>query len=239
MRHTLVILLGLGLALVAQSAQAADKPPVIIELFTSQGCSSCPPADAFLADLTTRTDVLPLAFHVDYWDYIGWKDTLGDPAFTARQRRYSAALKGRGVYTPQMIVNGRTEGVGSRRSEINAKIDAARGAGLPVTLKLTGNVLTIASDKDMKLNEAAALLLIRYTPSENVRIKRGENAGRTISYKNIVRDIIPLGEWNGAATSYTLPPLGADASDASDAYVALLQSANPGPVLGALIVRTP
>tara|TARA_R110000868_G_scaffold37785_6_gene133231 strand:+ start:62 stop:763 length:702 start_codon:yes stop_codon:yes gene_type:complete len=233
MRHALITLFGLGLALAAQPAQAVGKPPVIVELFTSQGCSSCPPADAFLADLAQRTDVLPLAFHVDYWDYIGWKDTLGDPAFTARQRHYSAAFKNRGVYTPQMIINGLSEGVGSRRGEINAKINAAQKTGLPVTLTRAGDILTVASDKDTKLDKAAALILIRYTPSENVTIKRGENSGRTISYKNIVRDIIPLGKWDGTATTYTLPPLGADA------YVALLQSANPGPVLGALIVKTP
>src|SRR5262245_56361084 len=119
----------------AVGALAQDKAPVVVELFTSEGCSSCPPADAFLGELAQRPDVVPLAFHVDYWDYIGWKDPYANPAFTQRQHDYKAALGLHMVYTPQMIVDGRTDVVGSERGSVEAAIGKA-GVGPKLAISI-------------------------------------------------------------------------------------------------------
>ncbi len=224
---------------------AADKPatrPVVVEYFTSQGCSSCPPADAFLRDdLAKRSDVLALAFHVDYWDDLGWKDTFSQHAFTKRQYAYKRALSRRGegegrtgVYTPQMVVDGRFATVGSNRNTVNAYIKTAQGtlANVPITLTHNGGEtgLTIAASKDAAT--PATLLLVNYLQTAPVAITRGENSGRTITYVNIVRDIQPIAHWDGEAVSLTLPKAKGEGT-----YVALLQTDHMGSILGALQIK--
>lgn len=212
----------------------AKASPVIVEYFTSQGCSSCPPADVYAAELSKRSDVLPLAYHVDYWDYIGWKDTLGSPAFTARQRSYSDALNLRGVYTPQMVVDGRLEGVGSHRSEINAMIETrqknAEQVALSVDERDGHRTLRLAASRQSQ-GSPATVWLVSYTKSTNVTISRGENRGRTITYVNAVSGIQKLGTWTGKALKIDLPQKSGDENHGS---VALLQTSGNGPIIGSL-----
>ncbi len=184
---------------------AADRLSVI-ELFTSQGCSSCPPADKLLGELADRKDVLALSLPVDYWDYIGWKDTLAEPAFSARQRAYAHARGDRAVYTPQAVVNGLVHRVGSDRSAIDQAIrqtDAARPS-VEIEAAMKGDRI-VARVGAGEPHGAASVLLVVFDPTKTVAIKRGENAGRTITYHNVVRKIVRLGRWTGKAESFTAP----------------------------------
>lgn len=217
--------------LLAQMAFAGDAAarPIVVELFTSEGCASCPPADAYLGDLAKRADVLALSFHVDYWDTRGWKDKLGDHAFTTRQQTYNAAMKLRGVYTPQMIIDGAAEGVGARRAEIGAKI-AAREASLsavPMEVARVGDTLKLKIAAGEKPASPATIWLLRYVKTEPVAIQRGENAGRIINYVNVVREMRSIGLWDGREMETPLPEL------AHGHYAVLLQTGGTGPMLGA------
>jgi hypothetical protein len=224
-------------ALLTGSQAKADAPrPVVVELFTSQGCSSCPPADAYLRELAKRGDVLALSLHVDYWDNLGWKDTLGSPAFTTRQMEYKTAMKLHGVYTPQIIIDGVSEGIGSRSRDIDTKI-RARAASLvdvPMDARRDGNMLRLEIGAGAKPAAPAIIWLVRYTKEESVRISRGENSGTTIAYANVVRDMHGLGTWTGAAMNVALPKLD------GGSYAVLLQTGEAGPILGAArISRSP
>ena len=192
----------------------------VVELFTSQGCSSCPPADKILGDFSDRNGVITLAWHVDYWDYLGWKDTFSSSSFTKRQRNYSNTLGTSSVYTPQIIVNGSTV---AENSSFNSSISSAL-AGLPVAVsakasagKLTVNVASGAG--------AANLYIVTYTESKIVKIGRGENGGRDIVYRHAVSGIKNIGKWNGSAMSVTVP--------AGGNCAVLLQRPGPGAILGA------
>ena len=210
-------------------ASVAAARPLVVELFTSEGCASCPPADAYLRELAKRADVLALSFHVDYWDNPGWKDTLGQHAFTTRQQAYNAMMKLRGVYTPQMVIDGAGEGVGSRRAEIAAKI-AAREASLrtvPMDVTHTGDTLKLKIAAGEKPASPATIWLLRYVKTEPVAIRRGENAGKTITYVNVVHDMRPIGLWDGREMEVPLPKL------AHGHYTALLQTGRTGAMLGA------
>lgn len=220
--------LSLLLAQMALAGTAAARP-LVVELFTSEGCASCPPADAYLRELAKRADVLALSFHVDYWDTPGWKDTLGDHAFTTRQQAYNAAMKLRGVYTPQMVIDGAAEGVGSRRAEISAKIAAreASSSTVPMDVTRTGDTLKLKIAAGEKPASPATIWLLRYVKIEPVTIRRGENAGKMITYVNVVRDMRPIGLWDGREMEMPLPTLG------SGHYAALLQTGKTGPMLGA------
>lgn len=229
MRMTFPTLLLFGA--VAASAQPvpggsrAETVPVVVELFQSQGCSSCPPAAAVLNELAGRSDVIALNFAVTYWDYLGWKDSFAKPAFTERQRDYASA-GGRGnVSTPQMIVNGRTALVGSRRGEVDAAI-ARAGSPVGPTLRLNGNAVEVGMARRTK---AATLWLVRFDPRAiAVPIRAGENGGRTIIHRNIVRQLTALGSWNGQAVRFVLPKeTGALRS------VLILQAGRGGPVIAA------
>lgn len=210
----------------AADTLAAQKPPVVVELFQSQGCSSCPPADAVLNDLAARPDVIALNFSVTYWDYLGWKDSFAQASFTRRQWDYAKA-GGRGnVATPQMIVNGRTELLGSRRGEVDATIARASLPANAPTLRRNGNTVEIGAGKSATL---ATLWLVRYDPRAiAVPIRAGENGGRTIIHKNIVRQLTALGNWNGQAVRFALPGEAAPLQT-----VVILQAANGGPVIAA------
>lgn len=214
----------------------AKATPVIVEYFTSQGCSSCPPADVYAAELSKRSDVLPLAYHVDYWDYIGWKDTLGSPVFTARQRSYSDALNLRGVYTPQMVVDGRLESVGSHRSEINAMIETRQKSAeqIAMTVDDRDGLRTLRLPASGQKPAPATIWLVSYAKSTKVTILRGENRGRTITYVNAVHDIQTLGTWTGNAMTINLPDTVRDTNHGS---VALLQTNGNGPIIGAVLLN--
>ncbi len=200
----LQLLAGLAGLIVSGSAVAADaEHPTVVELFQSQGCSSCPPANAVLNAIADRPDVLALSFAVTYWDYLGWKDKFAHPAFTARQWEYSQASGRSNVSTPQMIVNGRGGLIGHRRQEAEAAIKRFdRGASGPSILTGNGTV-SIGSGRT---GQPANVWLIRYDPRQHqVPIRAGENGGRTLPHKNIVREVHLLGKWKGAAASFAVP----------------------------------
>jgi len=202
-RPFLAMAFALGLA---QTALA--EPKAVVELFTSQGCSSCPPADAHLAELAKRDDVVALSLHVDYWDYLGWKDTFGRAQHTERQYAY-AKVRGDGkVYTPQMVVNGHEGLVGSDREAVE-EVLARSDLPLDVSISRNGGALDIV----VQPGEAApayhlpevTVRLIVFEPAASVTIERGENAGRTATYRNVVRSIRPIGMWKGERLEISLP----------------------------------
>ncbi len=212
----------------------------VVELFTSQGCSSCPPADELLAKLAGRDDVLAISLPVDYWDYIGWKDTLASPRNTARQRAYAVSLGFNQVFTPQAVVNGQAYAVGSNETEVE-KAMAVGKAGLaerrvPVIFEATGDMLRIATGAvpaGVEFRHATIWLVVMQRSAE-VEIKRGENAGRSMTYTNVVHEMIPIGVWDPdspanvtiAASSYLFE---ADRDD----IAAIVQEGDAGPIIGA------
>lgn len=217
-------------------AQTGNHGPVVVELFTSQGCSSCPPADAFLAGLADRDDVIALALHVDYWDYIGWPDNFGSAAFTARQKAYALTNGTRSVYTPQMVVEGRAFFAGPRPMEVVNAILDAREEVEPAVLNLgrTGDELSVALAPRPQATKAtpADVYLVRYKPEETVSIERGENAGKTFAYHNIVTEWQTLAAWDGSA------PLSLTAKVSGDQpIVVIVQAGNNGPILTAGILH--
>jgi hypothetical protein len=217
----------LSMVLMSGAARGADPAhPVVVELFQSQGCSSCPPANANVMAIADRPDVLALSFGVTYWDSLGWKDTFASPRFTARQWDYAHGLGHANVFTPQVVVNGRRDGVGVDRNELLRLIASGdRGDGGPV-LTVRGGVLKISAAP----RRIADIWLVRYDPRiVQVPIKRGENSGRTLPHKNIVRELTRLGQWSGAAETLTLPP---QANPALRTAI-LVQSAGGGPILAA------
>ncbi len=212
-----------GLALSAAApgmAMAADRAhPAVIELFQSQGCSSCPPANANVIALADRPDVLALSFQVTYWDDLGWKDTFGSPQYTARQWDYARAFKHSQVYTPQVVVNGRADVVGARKGEIEQTLAKAdRGQGGPDVAVADGKVAVGAGAG------SGQVWLVRYDANiVQVPIKRGENGGKTLPHKNVVRELVKLGAWSGKAQTYALP-----AGGRADLKTAILVQAGEG-----------
>lgn len=220
-------------AIVAFSSPAWADSPVVVELFTSQGCSSCPPADAMLHELAARDDVIALALHVDYWDYIGWKDKFAKAEYSNRQRKYAILGERRSVYTPQMIVNGVTDVVGARPMKLSEAISfhAANASPMSVVLERNGNRLKIAA-KANGSKGPFVVQMVRYTPRSEVRITRGENAGKTFSYANVAHDWKIVGEWNGTQ------PLSMTADlDADEPVVIIVQKDKFGPILAAARLR--
>lgn len=204
---------------------AAENGPVVVELFTSQGCSSCPPADGFLTDLARgRSDVLPLAFHVSYWDSLGWKDPFALAAANARQRAYTRTLGDDEVYTPEMVVNGVTGFVGSDRPRGLAEIAHATPQAVPVRLTRDAGGLTIDIPKGAG---HADVLLVGYDHQHQTPVGRGENTGRTLTESNIVRSIASVGTWVGSpVTLHAAVPAG-------EAVAVLLQT-DTGAIIGAV-----
>jgi hypothetical protein len=214
-------------------AAAPTTSPVVVELFTSQGCSSCPPADALLGELAGRPGVLALAFHVQYWDSLGWRDPFGLPESAARQSRYAALLSHSGSFTPQAIVAGAQSEVGSNRPAITAAIAAApatahAGVSLQAAVE-DGNVVVHLAAQNV--GRSVDVVAVSYLAKAVTHVGRGENGGRALTEFNIVRSIQTLGSWNGAAAVYKVPlaSLPADAT----ALALLVQNANQGAILGA------
>lgn len=186
----------------ASAAAPAATRPVLLELFTSQGCSSCPPADALLRELAARPEVLALGFHVDYWDYLGWADPFASPQFTARQHRYAQQQSWQ-VYTPQLVIDGQQALVGSRRAAAEDGIGAARQSQRTAAASIVRDGAAVRFDVGKVDDETAAgeVWLISFDAERSTAIARGENAGRRIVYPNVVRSIRKLGDWKNAALS--------------------------------------
>lgn len=219
------------------AASAAAERPIVVELFTSQGCSSCPPADALLRELATHDDVLALTLPVNIWDYLGWRDTLATSAFTERQRNYVAHLGGRSVYTPQMVIDGVTDAVGSRVGHVTRAIELRRemkSNDVPIRFSHDNNTVTITVGADASGKEAT-LWLIRYVKATPVTIERGENAGETITYANVVREMTPIGMWKGGVITLNLPTSSLIAQG-YDGCAAILQENGDGAILGAAVL---
>jgi hypothetical protein len=217
------------LALPLRSALAADAAhPTVVELFQSQGCSSCPPAAANVSAVSNRPDVLALSFAVDYWDRLGWKDTFSKHAWTERQYAYARAFARDGVYTPQVVVNGRLEGDGLEPGELQGLMSRGdRGGGGP-NVGFSGAAVTVGAGAAPA--GGADVWLARYIPGTvEVAIARGENAGHTLPYKDVVREMILIGHWHGQAETFPVSSGG----EAGLAEAAIVQGAGCGPVLAA------
>lgn len=190
------LLVSLGFVALLSPAVAAERP-VVVELFTSQGCSSCPPADAYLIELSKgRRDVLPLAFHVTYWDQLGWKDPFSLPSATERQSQYGRRFGG-GSYTPQIVVDGAAGMVGSHRSAVASAIERAKRESVTaaaVSVTRNGKLVSIEVGSG---SGNGRVLLIGFDREHTTPIGRGENGGRTLTEANIVRSIRPVGQWSG------------------------------------------
>jgi hypothetical protein len=204
-------------------------PPIVVELFTSQGCSSCPAADVVLGELKGRPDVLPLSFHITYWDRLGWPDTFGLEASTERQRTYAAMLDNGGLYTPQMVIGGRVDVVGSQRRRVREAID------LLATHRQPGLAIAI-EDSLLKLgagpSDEATIWLFGVDRTHDVWIHRGENRGRVIRYHNVVREVTKLGDWSGEALELALP-LERLAGEGRDGAAVVVQHPRTGEILAA------
>lgn len=177
----------------------AQDNPVVVELFTSQGCSSCPPADALLQDLAQRDGVIALALHVDYWDYIGWEDSFASPAFTERQHLYARAAGERMVYTPQFIIGGVDRSVGADTMALMDLIAGHADRPAPVMLEVRASESGFSLEAESVEPGAMVVQLVRYDPEETVEILSGENRGRTLTYSNVVRDWDVIARWDGLA----------------------------------------
>ncbi len=221
-------------ALTVTLTGGAASADTVVELYTSQGCSSCPPADAMLAELAGRSDVIPLALHVDYWDYLGWKDDLASPAFTRRQKAFAEAAGSATVYTPQMVIGGVDHVIGSRPMQVMDRVQAHNATADPVevTLSRSGDRLQINATARGNAGRNAVVQIVRYVPSVTRDIRRGENAGKTITYVNTVTSWQVAGQWNPAN------PLSMQAQiTGTQPVVVIVQDGTSGPILGAARLR--
>jgi hypothetical protein len=219
---------------------AKAGPRAVVELFTSQGCSSCPAADKLLSELQSDPAFLPLSLAIDYWDYLGWKDTLAIPGHTIRQRGYSQMRGDREIYTPQAVINGVAQAIGSDRGGIESAVAQSYTTAAPLSVPIN---VTVAGERVViKLparDEAAGseIWLCPITASVSVGIGRGENRGRTITYTNVVRRWIKLGNWDGKSETFTVP-VDAIKVDTIDSVAVILQNGSPtqpGAILGAAL----
>jgi hypothetical protein len=226
----------------AVPSRAAVEPKAVVELFTSQGCSSCPNADAVLGRLAKRDDIIALSLSVDYWDYLGWKDTLASPKFSERQRAYGKARGDGAIYTPQMVVNGLIHVNGSDEGQIGRLIEKTGK-----TLSASRVPIRLSQDKDKLVVEAGAappgttpkeatLWLAVIAKDVTVPIARGENKGRTVTYNNVVRELIPIGMWNGKPMTVQLERH-SFMRPGTDRCAVLLQQGHAGPIVGAALLR--
>ncbi|HVY52653.1 MAG TPA: DUF1223 domain-containing protein [Devosia sp.] len=222
----------------AAAAEVRDHPRAVLELFTSQGCSSCPSADARLGDLGKSPDLITLAYHVDYWDYIGWTDTFGAKANSDLQRSYAQSWGSSRIYTPELVINGRQGVVGSREKDVTDAMSQA-GLDLPVELKLGDKMLevTVGPRSD---GASAMVWLVTFRDHAQVSIERGENAGRTMDYTQIVTGRQMLGMWdsaNGTRLKLPLSELTANGANGAAILVQTDKDGLPGEILGAASVQ--
>jgi len=239
---TLRPLFGAALGIVTLAALASPagaetmrgRAKAVVELFTSQGCAQCPPADALLTGLAEEGDVVALAYHVDYWDYVGWEDTFGDEDYSDRQRAYAKSWGSSRIYTPQMVVNGAKGVVGSRRNEVHG---ALAGASLPLQVGIArdGDMLKVTIPPDTTFGDAV-VWMVTYLDRADVTIEKGENAGKSMVYTQVVTGRQALGMWEsttGADLKLPLPELLSEDSTGIAVIVQQERSGLPGPILGA------
>ena len=237
----LVGLLTFTTSLALTSASALAKSPVVVELFTSQGCSSCLKADDLMGEVADRPGILVLTYAVDYWDYLGWRDTFAKEDYSARQRAYMKRMSGREVYTPQIVVNGTSETAAIHADKVDPLIlRAGRAKGLPSPVLRQRSDTRISVGAGRYPKGGAEVWLVRFDPTDQaVEIKRGENRGKTMVYHNVVRDLVRLGSWSGKARSYTLPTPETGSADDGLESVILVQGAKGGRIIGSLSLKAP
>jgi hypothetical protein len=226
--------------MVAQPASSGE-PRAVIELFTSQGCSSCPPADKLLGELAHDPSLVTMSLAVDYWDYLGWKDTLALHGHSNREHAYANARGDREVYTPQVVVNGVAHVLGSDKAAIERAIAQTRRMAaplsLPVTLSVADNKVTASLPAATEGNRNGEVWLCPMTSKVSIAIERGENHGRNLTYYNVVRSWVKLGDWTGKAESFSVPLADVAAKDI-DSFAVVVQSGaadKPGLMLGAAV----
>jgi hypothetical protein len=219
-----------GFSLAAYSLPAEARTPIVVELFTSQGCSSCAASGDLIGDLATRPNVLPLTFSVDYWDYLGWADTFAKPEYAERQRDYlkKLAVRGGGV-TPQVVVDGRLQIAAAKQDQVEDLVKQARKQPHdPPDMVLKPDHVVIGSGTAGK--GGADVWLVRYDPSpQSVQVKRGDNRGRTVVERNVVQELIRVGGWSGRSKAYRVPKPTAEGLKT----VIILQAAHGGRILAA------
>jgi len=228
-------------AIVAVIRPAIAEPRAVIELFTSQGCSSCPPADKIIGELAKDPTVIALSLPIDYWDYLGWKDTLADARFSARQKAYSLMRGDRDVYTPQVVVNGAVHVIGSDRAGIESAIGATRKnesvMSVPVMMTLAGRQLNVSVAASTRGPAAmhGEVWICSISRAVPIAIGRGENRGRELTYYNVVRNLLKVGDWNGNPGSWTVPieNVAREGVDGAVVYVQDGSHDRPGAMLGA------
>jgi hypothetical protein len=218
-----------ALLLVWAAAASAEPRPLVVELFTSEGCSSCPPADAYLGRLSTRPDVIALSYHVDYWDSLGWRDRFALTPAVERQSVYAHNLNRASVYTPELVLDGRYDCLGTDEKSVLRALGEARD-GVKVTLAVKDALLRVELGAAQPLRRSE-VVLIPYLRHAVVAIVRGENAGRTLEEYNVVRALRPLGSWNGEARSFEVP-LSSLPADSTDVAV-LVQPTGQAAIIGA------
>jgi hypothetical protein len=228
-------LAGLMLPLGADARQRGRRVPVrpvVVELFTAQGCASCPQANQMLGEIAARKGVIALTYSVDYWDYLGWRDTFAMPEFTARQRAYVGRLKLKEIYTPEAVVGGRHEAPAVDQDKLEAIIEAeakSRAAAPAIGFARHGRTVTVGTGPVPR--GGAEVWLVSYDPMRrDVRVKAGENAGKTVTHVNVVRGLVRLGAWTGRARSFDIPD---DPIAPGLQMVAILQGKGGGPILAA------
>jgi hypothetical protein len=228
--HLRSVLLASSLSIGFVAGAGAETRPVVLELFTSEGCSSCPPAEVIVNELAQRPDVLPLSFHVDYWDDLGWRDRYSLASATERQRVYARTLLRSSVYTPQAVIDGSRDIVGSQRAAVMEAVSARRD-GIATSVSVNGGTIQIhvGSGSD---SASADVLLVGYLREATTSIGRGENAGRTLKESNIVLWLHDLGRWNGKPRDFEMS-VSRLPENVTDIAV-LVQSAGQGAILGAM-----
>lgn len=221
------LIAAVGLSL---SSSASAENSVVVELFTSQGCSSCPPADRVLESIRDREGVIALSLNVDYWDYLGWKDELALPGNAQRQSAYAREMRSRRVYTPQILIDGKLDVIGSRRGQVESALDTflREPDMVPVTMRWEGDAMRIEAPP-AKEEVNATVWLVGYDNSVTSRIERGENSGRSVTYTNVVREWTDVGRWDGRGPLSLIVP----APVGKGGCVAIIQERGVGQVLGA------
>jgi hypothetical protein len=237
-RLPLAALVVMSVACLAAPLPARAGSPVVVELFTSQGCSSCPPADEYLGEMTARGDIIPLAFHVDYWNYIGWSDPFASKQMTHRQKAYSRTLGQRYIYTPEMVVNGTTQEVGSNRHGVESLIEAARAA------PQTGPSISLTREGDGRIRlrigvgaqAVATIWMVKFDREHTTSVPVGENQGRTLTDYNAVRTLHQLGSWTGDAIDMLYDANEPD-EPGNGGCAILVQRDGTGPIIAAAMLK--
>ncbi len=241
MQRCLVMPAALAIAVSAAIVCAHAEPRAVVELFTSQGCSSCPPADRLLGRLARDPALVALSLPIDYWDYLGWRDTLADPRHTARQRGYARVRGDRDVYTPQAVINGALHAPGNDEAAIDAAILATKTdpstLSVPVKLAVSANRIDVKVAAGANAPARGEVWLCELARAVPVAIGRGENRGKTVVYHNVVRRWVRLGEWDGTERSFGIPTAGFS-ENGIDALAVVVQGGTvdrPSKMLGAAL----